>query len=665
MKTRWMNLKIKTKLIIIVSSIIITLSVITTLISCITNYNSNMKLINDFIPKVVNSTAKAIENSVDDYISTIRAYSNGEINHVIHSSDEDKLETLDEMKDKEFLYFGYMDETGAVMNNNGKLPLDTTFYKESMSGESYFAEPFASEDGKELYGLVSCPVVGEEGSNAVAGVLFGVFDFSPFCETIQNTSVSKNTSPALYNKEGTLMGYGSIQLVIDHYNLYTEWLDLLKDDTGIREAYSRALNGGNSLEYLNVDGEKIVFAYAPIAHTGWSYNFYVPVNDFMDSFYSSLFTNIVTSIFLLCLSIICVFFYSNILVKPIARMKERILKLSEGDLQSEVYLESSRDELGELSVALKNTIDFLQSYIKDIKEKLEFLGNCNLCIEFDLNYKGDFNEIKIAFETIVSQLDYTFQSINQVAELVAITSERVSEGAQVLSTGTTEQAASIEELIATITEISQQVKNNANSAKDAKNKVSNVSEEVLSCNTQMQEMISAMQEIDKTSTEIVNIIETINDIAFQTNLLSLNAAIEAARAGETGKGFAVVADQVRDLAGRSAQATKSTAQLIEISQTAVNNGSSIVDKTAELLTESVNGAKTAAKMVDTISEASERQAFSVSQITLGVDQISAVVQTNSATAQESAAASEELNQQAKTLKDLVKKFKLRQNKRDV
>ncbi len=180
------------------------------------------------------------------------------------------------------------------------------------------------------------------------------------------------------------------------------------------------------------------------------------------------------------------------------------------------------------------------------------------------------------------------------------------------------------------------------------------------CNKQMQDMMAAMEEITRTSNEIGKIIKTIEDIAFQTNILALNAAVEASRAGIAGKGFAVVAEEVRNLAGKSTVASKDTAELIESSIKAVSRGTKIADSTAQALVKVVEEVRVVASAVEHIADAAEEQSGAVEQVTVGVDQISSVVQTNSATAEQSAAASQELSGQAEMLKELVAKFKLRE-----
>lgn len=331
----------------------------------------------------------------------------------------------------------------------------------------------------------------------------------------------------------------------------------------------------------------------------------------------------------------------------------------EGGLSVQVHADDSKNEIAQLGAAFAESNASIRAYINDIKEMLGNMAQGDLNIVSKLDYKGDFVELENSVRGIVLSFDKALTQINQASEQVSSGSEQVSSGAQALAQGATEQASSIEQLSATINEISANVKDNAANAADAGIKVNKVSSELEASNKHMQEMISAMSNISDSSNKIGNIIKTIEDIAFQTNILALNAAVEAARAGEAGKGFAVVADEVRNLASKSADAAKDTTALIQNSITEVENGTKIADITANDLLQVVEHAEAVAAAVDHISQTSNQQATSIDQVTLGVEQISAVVQTNSATAEESAAASEELSGQAQIMKELVGKFKLK------
>lgn len=350
---------------------------------------------------------------------------------------------------------------------------------------------------------------------------------------------------------------------------------------------------------------------------------------------------------------------------PVKACSKRLQLLSEGDLHSDIPPATSNDEVGIMLNSLKTTTEFLNSIIKDIGYELGQMASGNLNVDFTFEYQGDFVELKHSMITIVSSLNDALTQINQASDEVSSGSDQVSSSAQALSQGTTEQASSVEELAATITEISERVQSNADNSIHAKKMSKQAEVEVVASNEKMQELIVAMNEISKTSQNIGNVIKTIENIAFQTDILALNAAVEAARAGVAGKGFAVVADEVRNLASKSAEAAKSTTQLIEGAVQAVANGTALADDTAKSLDTVVTGAKEISIVIDKISSASSEQAISIAQVTQGIDQISSVIQTNSATAEESAAASEELSGQAAMLKGLVNKFTLKDTRNSI
>jgi methyl-accepting chemotaxis protein len=227
-----------------------------------------------------------------------------------------------------------------------------------------------------------------------------------------------------------------------------------------------------------------------------------------------------------------------------------------------------------------------------------------------------------------------------------------------LSQGAVEQASAIEDLEGTVTNISNRVEESAKNAEFANKQANQIGIQIEESNQKMKKMIQAIEEINDSSNEIGKIIKTIEDIAFQTNILALNASVEAARAGAAGKGFAVVANEVRSLAEKSADASKSTTMLIERSVSAVKNGTKIANETAEQLSSVVSDTNNIINIVGIIANNSREEADSISQVQQQINQISSVVQTNSATAEESAATSQQLSEQSKVLKQLISVFRL-------
>ncbi len=361
------------------------------------------------------------------------------------------------------------------------------------------------------------------------------------------------------------------------------------------------------------------------------------------------------------LMILTILLIRKLVIKPVTELNNTAKAIADGNLNATIRFHSN-DEIGQLSANFNKTVLRLKNYVNYIDEIAhvlkEIAGN-NLDFKLKYDYAGEFAKVKKALESISDSLSKTLGAIQRSADQVSGGADQVAAGAQSLSQGATEQAASVEELAATIDSISVQINDNADKAMQANHDMDSVGKQLVESNQQMKDMIAAMSDISSTSDQIGKIIKTIEDIAFQTNILALNAAVEAARAGTAGKGFSVVADEVRSLASKSADASKSTAELIDRSLHAVKHGSKIADETAKSLVSAVDGTKSIAKDITQIAENSHNQAESIAQVTQGINQISSVVQTTSATSEESAAASEELSGQAQMLNQLIGRFKIR------
>lgn len=344
---------------------------------------------------------------------------------------------------------------------------------------------------------------------------------------------------------------------------------------------------------------------------------------------------------------------------PIRLITDEAAKLEAGDLNIHIDIESN-DELGRLSQAFNNIGAIIGSYVEDISGQLSRMAENDMDISITQNYIGDFIPIQKSIEKISQSLNDTLQQIILSANEVSASSDNVSAGAQILSDGATEQAAAIERLAASIESLLNDVAANAMDAEAANAVVSQVGRQIEESNAKMEHLIQAMSEISHSSDEIKKIVQTIEDIASETSLLSLNASIEAARAGQAGKGFAVVANEIRDLAAKSAEAVNQTAALIESSQEAVANGLEITDNTAKSLAAVVNGSGEILNSVEKISNASQNQKAVLEKLTENMDSISNVIQSNTSSAQNSAATSAELSGQSKRLHELVNRFRLKQ-----
>lgn len=356
------------------------------------------------------------------------------------------------------------------------------------------------------------------------------------------------------------------------------------------------------------------------------------------------------------LQVITILIISRKVLRPITLVEKEMKEIAEGNLSSDFSMEVDTSEIGMLAGSIYSTRNTLQKYIGDISDKLTQMAEGNLNLQNDMEYNGEFSPIQTALGVILDSFNSTLKQINIAAEQVSTGAAQVSGGAQALSAGSTQQASSIDELTLSVEKVAGQAEQNASNVRAATRYVEQVEKDINTGNIYMKNLTEAMGEMDAASNEIVNITKVIEDIAFQTNILSLNASIEAARAGEAGKGFAVVADEVRNLAGKSAEAAKQTSELIQNSVTSVSKGTAITAQTAQILQQVGSNMQNVSENFVSIEQASTEQTESIEQIQTGLVQVSAVVQTNAATSEENSATSEEMSAQANILRDEVDKF---------
>lgn len=369
---------------------------------------------------------------------------------------------------------------------------------------------------------------------------------------------------------------------------------------------------------------------------------------------------IVLGVMSVAVSLIFSRFITLSITVPIEQMERASENLANGVLDAEIITYEAKDEVGILADNMKIAITGLNTLIADVSYLMKEMSVGNLTVKSSQEqvYVGAFKPMLLSIREMNQNISKTIREINESSEQVLIGSTQMAESAQGLAEGATEQAGAVEELTATIDDVANTAQMSADEAKDTSQKIDASAERAEISRQEMEKLTAAMQRIDETSKEIVNIIASIEDIASQTNLLSLNASIEAARAGDAGKGFAVVADQIGKLASDSAQSAANTRDLIMKTLEEIRVGNDITAVTSEAFSNIIKEIEVFAKEAEDISNKSWQQFESLKQVSEGVNQISNVVQNNSAAAEETSATSEELAAQADNLKALVGRFQI-------
>lgn len=345
-------------------------------------------------------------------------------------------------------------------------------------------------------------------------------------------------------------------------------------------------------------------------------------------------------------------------VKPLLKFNDQALLMAKGDLNVDFSCKTRAREVDQLSSSLSTSTGEITRVVEILKIGVEELSQKRFVTLPPAGFKGDFEPVEQGFRGLVEIVADTLREIVHSAEEVSASAQHVSSGAQVLAEGATEQATSVDHLSETIADIAKMVADTAESAEHA-NAIGKKAGVVLETSAkEMDELMEAISLIEKSSSDIEQIIKTIDDIAFQTNILALNAAIEAARAGQFGKSFAVVADEVRTLAQKSGDAAHNTSGLIDNSLEAIHRGAALARSANKAFAEVKETSNEILEVVQHIADSSQQQSASIDDICESVSEISTVISSNSATSEESAAASEELSGQAGIMSQMLSTFSL-------
>ncbi len=626
--------------------------------SIMLNYNNTMSTVERMMSQTAVLAAECAQQELEAYKNVVM-----EAGCIPQLSDpkvsvEEKQAIIDERISMHDFQRGNIVGADGISIFDGNDYSDREYVRQAMQGNVFVSEPLISKITGELSIMVAAPLYSEGNyGKSIVGVVYFVPHETFLNDIVSAIQIGENSRAYMINKSGSTIA----DITLDTITVQNIEAEAQKDASlqELAAIHSEMRAGKNGFGSYTNGEDKMFAAYAPVLDTdGWSIAVTAPQINYLASTRDAMVINIAVIVVSILVSVVVALALALNIGRPMKACVKRMKLLVEGDLETPMPQITNKDETGVLVRSTESLVEGLRIVINDISYLLNEMANQNLNVhtEHEEVYVGSFQDILHSMRNMRLKLSDAMRQVNQSAEGVANASHQLSSSAQTLSQGTAEQASSVQELAARISMISEEVKDTADGARNVRSQTHQTGEEVFLCNQKMQNLVEAMGRIQSSSDEIEKILKTIDDIAFQTNILALNAAVEAARAGSAGKGFAVVAEEVRDLAGKSAEAANNTSELIANSTEAVHIGTEIAQNTADILLDVVNSIQSVVDAIDHIAIVSNEQSESVEQVSEGINQISAVVQSNSATAEEGAAASEQLSAEAAGLKELVDQF---------
>ncbi len=635
-------------------------SIINSLQSVKTTRSSTISAIEKTLTETTELAASTAQNMISTYTLTIAEMASNPTLYDSKKSMVQKQEFIQSRVESYHMRFGGMTDTEGYDAVHEVDISGEPFFQEAIKGENYMSSPYVV--GEDMFLIVSAPI--KEG-DTIHGVLYFQCDTSILQSIVEKIQIGTEGESYILNKDGVTIACGDAQAVTEQENIIEEAAQNPgnQDLQTLAEVEKKMVAGESGIAFYSYaeDNSNNIQGYTPIPGTdGWSVAVTMDEDEFMHDAYVGNNRQIAVAV-VLCLVVILISIVLSLsIARPIVRCADRLRALAGGDLKSPVPEVKSKDEVHILADSIGSLIENFRAIVDEVGTVLGAIADGDLTKEaVGAKYPGDFSDLQNYLQIINEKLNSTLSGIVEAASRVSDNAGQMASSSSLLSQGAVEQSSAVEQLSVTMSDMEHDAKKTDELVMEAKDSVDYAGAELQESGRYIEGLNQAMSLIMKSTSEISRIIDTIEDIALQTNILALNASVEAARAGEAGKGFAVVAGEIRELAAKSDEATKATMELIKSSTEAVNGGSEVVRKVTESVTNVVTKSSQIGEQMSIVSEAIERQTGAIGQVSEAISQISNVVQSNTGTAEESAVSSRELSEQAARLQQLVSSFLLR------
>ncbi len=480
----------------------------------------------------------------------------------------------------------------------------------------------------------------------------GVYKYDALNDVISSINLGRHGTAYMVNREGLVTGHPDQSLVLTESTLAQ-----LND--GNEESLSHVMSGETGSEEYSIGNENMLMAFSPIRGTQWFLVIQIPKSDYDHLINAAMMVAILSTLAVLIISILVVLRLSRSISRPVKSVTNRMVALSDGDLHTEVTHVNSRDELELMTQTLDATVESVNRYISDIQQVLTQIADGNLKVSAQVDYKGDFALIRTSLHTIIQSMNETIKGFRSAATRLAAMSEELNGQSGQLHQASLEQNQSTEALIHEVSHVKERLSGVTESSSQTRAKTEEIAQCIQEANTRMSSLTNAMDDISSNAQEITKIAKAIEDIAFQTNILAINASVEAARAGEAGKGFAVVANEVKQLAAKSAEAAQNATEMVTSTKDIIQTGVELTADTAGSFSAISSVSDQISAISDTLVAAVNSQQNALSLMDERIEAISEIADRNLQNAGGMEQASGSLAKEAENLQVQVDKFILK------
>ena len=616
-------MKLRTKIQLIFGGTAILLMSLMGSVAYSLSYQTQMQMVQTDVNRASALASENLSNQLQNYMNVTSIAGTDSIIRDSSASISDKEACIDRYVQTYGFTSGNLLDPNAVSLFDGTDFSDRDYVQRALTGEVCVSDITLSRY-TGTYGVsIAAPV--QSASGDITGVIYFRIDNDFMTSIVENLKISRNSSACIVDANNQIIAH---------------------EDPALIMTEAAASNDG-------------ICASVPVNNTnGWTLVITAPESDFTGAMTTMIRQFVIWDIIAVIAALIIAMLFANSMSKSVLTVKNAMLSISQGDLSCSLTKTKRKDELGVLQNTAASLVEMLQHIIGEANQILGSIAHFDLTTGEMNSYPGAFNSLADSVNAIRQMLTRMIIDIQSSSANVKSGSSQLAEATQLLSEGTVSQTSSIEKLVMDMNNVVDSINQNSENGNLINERLNTLDTKIQDSSQQMEHLLRIVDQIEEMSSDIQKIVGTIDSIAFQTNILALNASVEAARAGENGRGFAVVAEEVSSLASRSSDASKKTGELIEKCITGIAQAKESADVTASALESIVTDSAEIARSFDSISEATREEACKANSIRMEINNISDVVQSNSSTAQETAASTEALSQQAQTLEAMTSRFRV-------